>query len=488
MKYSTGKITLKYNYPSRNNPEIQKDSEDNIGKIDSLLKQKIDGSSSKPDESFTRLILESAAHPIMITDVDSSIKYVNPAMENLTGYAHEELIGRKTPYPWWPVEKYDEYQESIHKDYGKDLSRFERSYFKKNGEQFCVITTIKPIVGKADLLVVWEDITGRKQADQARRVSDDRYRQIFASVTSGIAIYEAVDNGADFIIKEFNLAAERATGLEKSKVINRRVTEVFPNISSFGLLEIFQKVWKTGIPVLKPADLYTDDRLTIWVENDVFLLASGEVVAVFDNVTQRKKAEDEIKKTQVDLKVGLDRTNKALYDCIDATAKMVEMRDPYTAGHQQKVAKLSVATAIEMGMSVTQVECIWLAARVLSRTGALTDLEYSMVKTHVQRGYEVLKTIDFPWPIATIVWQHHERLDGSGYPNGLRGEDILLEARIIAVADTVEAMTSHRPYRAALGINEALKEITQNSGKLFDQNVVNACLRRFSEKMFTFSD
>jgi PAS domain S-box-containing protein/putative nucleotidyltransferase with HDIG domain len=421
-------------------------------------------------------------------------------MENLTGYTYEELIGRKSPYPWWPAKKTDEYQESILKDAGKDVRRFERCYFKKNGEQFWVITTIKAIVGKADFLVIWEDITGCKQADQARRVTDDRYRQIFESVTSGIAIYEPVDNGSDFIIKEFNLAAEMATGLKKSEVINRRVTEVFPNISRFGLLEVFQKVWKTGIPVLKPADLYTDLRLTLWVENYVFLLASGEVVAVFDNVTQRKKAEDEIKRTQADLKIGLDRTNMALYGCIDATAKMVEMRDPYTAGHQQKVAKLSVAIAIEMGLSIKQVEHIWLAARIhdigkiyvpaeiLSRSGILTDLEYSILKTHVQRGYEVLKTIDFPWPIATIVWQHHERLDGSGYPNGLKGEDILIEARIIAVSDTVEAMTSHRPYRAALGINEALKEITQNRGRLFDQNVVDACLKRFSEKMFTFSD
>jgi putative nucleotidyltransferase with HDIG domain len=246
--------------------------------------------------------------------------------------------------------------------------------------------------------------------------------------------------------------------------------------------------------------LYTDDRLTLWVEIYVFLLASGEVVAVFDNVTQRKKAEDEIKQTQADLKVELDKTNMALYGFIDAIAKTIEMRDPYTSGHQKKVSKLSVAIATEMGLSTQKVECIWLAARIhdigkiyvpaeiLSRSGILTDLEYLMVKTHAQRGYEVLQSIDFPWPIATIVWQHHERLDGSGYPNGLKGEEILLEARIIAVADTVEAMTSHRPYRAALGINEALKEITQNRGKLFDPNVVDACLRRFSEKMFTFSD
>jgi PAS domain S-box-containing protein/putative nucleotidyltransferase with HDIG domain len=496
----TEKITPNYDYSSLQDLKIQKELENNNDKVPGVLGKEIKGDFFDPDGNFTRLLLESAAHPIIITNADSSIRYVNPALENLTGFTHQELVGRKFPYPWWPVEKIDEYKETTPKINEIDPIRFERCYLKKSGEQFWVNTTIKTITGKEDRLIIWEDISKRMQADKARIVSDERYRQIFESVTSCIAIYEAVDNGSDFIVKEFNFAAEKATGMERAKVINRRVTEVFPNIKRFGLLEVCQRVYETGIPAFKPASLYSDGRLTLWAENYVFMLATGELVAVFDDVTQRKKTESEKMQVEADLKASLDRTNKALYGYIDATAKMVEMRDPYTAGHQQKVAKLSAAIAVEMGLSHQQVECIWLAARVhdigkiyvpaeiLARTGILTDLEFSMIKTHVQRGYDILKTIDFPWPIANIVWQHHERSDGSGYPNSLKGEDILLEARIIAVSDTVEAMTSHRPYRAALGINEALKEITQSSGKLFDHNVVNACLRRFSEKNFTFSD
>jgi putative nucleotidyltransferase with HDIG domain len=206
----------------------------------------------------------------------------------------------------------------------------------------------------------------------------------------------------------------------------------------------------------------------------------------------------ERKKTQEELTQSLDRLQRALQSSINATAKMVELRDPYTATHQQKVARLAAAIAEEMGLSQTQVKYIEMAAivhdigkiyipaEILSRTGKLTELEYEMMKTHVQGSYDILKTIDFPWPIARIVYQHHERMDGSGYPDGLKGEEILLEARIIALADTVEAMSAHRPYRPALGIEAALEEITRNKGRLYDSRVVKACVFLFQEKNFRF--
>jgi putative nucleotidyltransferase with HDIG domain len=177
------------------------------------------------------------------------------------------------------------------------------------------------------------------------------------------------------------------------------------------------------------------------------------------------------------------------------------MKDPYTAGHQRGVAQLACAIAKEMGLPEEQIEGIRMAglihdigkitipAEILSRLGPLNDLEYGIIKTHSQAGYNILNgTIEFPWPVAQIVLQHHERMDGSGYPQGLSGEEILLEARILAVADVVEAMASNRPYRSARGIDKALKEISRNKGILYDPEVVDACLKLFTEKGFKFEE
>jgi putative nucleotidyltransferase with HDIG domain len=176
----------------------------------------------------------------------------------------------------------------------------------------------------------------------------------------------------------------------------------------------------------------------------------------------------------------------------------IETRDPYTAGHQRRVTKLACAIAEEMNLSKNQTEGVRLAgglhdlgkiyvpAEILAKPGKLTPVEYNIIKTHPQVGYDILKSIEFPWPIAKYVLQHHERIDGTGYPEGLRGEDIFLEARILAVADVIEAMATHRPYRAALTIEAALDEITSGRGEKYDIQVVDACLRVFKNKKFAF--
>ncbi|AOV16673.1 hypothetical protein BJI67_05985 [Acidihalobacter aeolianus] len=188
-----------------------------------------------------------------------------------------------------------------------------------------------------------------------------------------------------------------------------------------------------------------------------------------------------------------------MVDTIQAVATVVEMRDLYTAGHQLRVAELAFAIAQEMGLGDECANGVYLAgivhdigkihipAEILSKPAKLSPIEYEMVKTHSQNGYEILKGIEFPWPIAQAVLQHHERMDGSGYPQGLKNENILIEARILAVADVVDSMSSHRPYRAGLGIKLALAEIRKHRGKLYDRAVVDACLKLFREKRFTFS-
>ncbi len=192
---------------------------------------------------------------------------------------------------------------------------------------------------------------------------------------------------------------------------------------------------------------------------------------------------------------------QSLEQSIQTIADTVEARDPYTAGHQRRVAELATAIAQEMGLPEEQINGIHLAgiihdlgkihvpAEILSKPGKLTDIEYMLIKQHPQDGYDILKNVKFPWPIADIILQHHERMDGSGYPQGLKGDAILLEARIMAVADVVEAMSSHRPYRAALGIEPALDEIRRGRGSAYDPAAVDACLKLFAEENSSpFSD
>ncbi len=185
---------------------------------------------------------------------------------------------------------------------------------------------------------------------------------------------------------------------------------------------------------------------------------------------------------------------QSLEQSIQTIADTVEARDPYTAGHQRRVGELATAIAREMGLPEEQVNAIHLAAiihdlgkikipaEILNKPGKLSDLEYLMIKTHPQAAYDILKDVKFPWPIASIILQHHEKMDGSGYPQGLKGDAILLEARILTVADVVEAMSSHRPYRPGLGVEAALEEITRSRGTLFDPRVVDACVTLFRER------
>lgn len=211
------------------------------------------------------------------------------------------------------------------------------------------------------------------------------------------------------------------------------------------------------------------------------------ILGVGEDITERKRAEEELQETMIKLR-------RSLEGVIQVMVTTVEARDTYTAGHQRRVADLSVAIAKEMGLPEEQIEGIRMAgiihdlgkiaipAEILSNPGRLSDIQFSMIKTHPQVGYDILKTIDFPWPIAKIVLQHHERLNGSGYPQGLTDKNILIEAKILSVADVVEAIASHRPYRAALGPNVAFEEIQKNRGTFFDPDAVDACIRLFKEK------
>jgi PAS domain S-box-containing protein len=340
------------------------------------------------------------------------------------------------------------------------------------------------------------------------------------------------------LVTFMNPAAEALTGWKEEDAQGKNVTEVFYNEeTSKATRSPVEKAFRAGVVVgLANHILIARDGRKIPIDGNVAPIRDNKgdtigSVLVFCDITERKRAEEalkkahdelerrveertaelvksneqlrreitERKKAEEELKQSLVKLQKTLEGTIHALASAVEMRDPYTAGHQRRVTQLACAIAQEMGLPEEQIEGIHMAgqihdigkinvpAEILSKPGTLNGLEFGLIKTHPLVGHDILNgSLEFPWPVAQIVLQHHERMDGSGYPQGLSGEEILLEARILAVADVVEAMASHRPYRSARGIDEALEEISRNRGILYDPEVVDACLKLFTEKGFAF--
>jgi PAS domain S-box-containing protein/putative nucleotidyltransferase with HDIG domain len=292
-----------------------------------------------------------------------------------------------------------------------------------------------------------------------------------------------------------NPLAETLTGWQQAKALNKSLNKVYKildnknekeqSISIRDILKgdeyalpsdiVLQSKKGKAIPVDHRAAPITDEAGS----------TSGVVIA-FRDTTRQKKTEEELIQSYKRLKQAMEGT-------VQAMAFTIETRDPYTAGHQRRVTQLACALAEKMGLPSEVIEGVRMAgdlhdigkiyvpAEILSKPGKLSEAEYNIIKTHPQVGYDILKTIEFPWPIADVVLQHHERMNGSGYPAGLHDKDILMEAKILAVADVIEAMSTHRPYRPALSIEEALEEISENKGKLYDQKVVKTCLKIFEE-------
>jgi putative nucleotidyltransferase with HDIG domain/PAS domain S-box-containing protein len=274
--------------------------------------------------------------------------------------------------------------------------------------------------------------------------------------------------------------------------LGRTVAEVVPALWS-QLEASYRRVLESGIEVLNvelSGETAEDpDHVHYWLESIYPVRVSGNIIGlgvVLVDITERQAHE---------------RALAALAEtAVDAIAAAVETRDPYTAGHQRRVAAIAVAIAREIGMDEHEIEGIRLAARIhdigklsvpseiLSKPTELKPTEFELLKEHAQAGADIVRGIDFAWPIADMILQHHERLDGSGYPQGLIGEEILLGARIIAVADVVEAMVSHRPYRASRGLEAALSQIESDRGTLLDADVVDACLHLFKENRFPQGD
>jgi PAS domain S-box-containing protein/putative nucleotidyltransferase with HDIG domain len=304
------------------------------------------------------------------------------------------------------------------------------------------------------------------------------YHAVIQSISDSIIVVDTDDN-----IIDLNPAAQNIFGCNASKIIGTPVTALLKRWNE-------QFLDNSHMPLADGEISVGDDEKTRYYDLRISPLKNhkgmltGRLIVLRD-ITDLKNAER--------LKNELNALQGVMSKFIQAVALIIEMKDPYTAGHERRVAKLAKAIAEKMNLEPEKIEIIHIAAtlhdigkiyipaEILSKPGQLSKDEYNLVKTHPRAAYDILKTVDFPWSIAEIVLQHHEKMDGSGYPASLAGNNILLEAKIIAVADLVEAMTSHRPYRPSTGLDKALKEISQNRGVLYDAAVVDACIEVLKE-------
>jgi len=303
-----------------------------------------------------------------------------------------------------------------------------------------------------------------------------------------------VQNG---VIKFANPAVFNTFGYRAQEVIETGIDEYLPDDRKEDIMALYRQRLldpnasrKLEFPLLHK----NGQKIEVDIEFNIIEHEGkpAEIVLAHD-ITERKKVEVRLEET-------LSKLRKAFGATITVLNKIVEIKDPYTGGHQKRVAELARTIATEMRLSSEQIDGLRLAAQIhdigkiivpseiLSKPGLLSESEWGLVKNHSAIGYELLKDMDFPWPVAEIIYQHHERLDGSGYPRGLKGEEIMIEARILAVADVVEAMSSHRPYREAFTLEEALAEVEQKKGCLFDKKVVEICLWLFREKGYKLGE
>jgi len=344
------------------------------------------------------------------------------------------------------------------------------------------------LIGAVETL---EDMTDSKQSEKSLASSEAKYRAIFENAIEGI--YQATAKGRYVSV---NPAFAKILGYKTPEELISSITDIA------GQIYVSPDEWPELINQLRGSDfveefefqVYRKDGTIIWLHTNARVIRDekGNIEYLegrVQDITQRKKVEEKLKNT-------LDSLRKAFGTTIQVMVSAVESRDPYTAGHQIRSADLARAIAAVMGLPQEKIDGIRMAgsihdigklsipAEILSKPTKLTDIEFSLIKEHARIGYEMLKDVESPWPLAQIVYQHHERMDGSGYPRNLKGDDILIEARIMAVADVVEAMASHRPYRPALGLNAALEEIENNKGTLYDADAVDVCLRLFREKGF----
>lgn len=442
-------------------------------------------------EGRYRVLVETSTDAIISINEKMQVIQWNRAASDLFGYSQELMMGK--PVDILVPEKFrQQHLEGFNRFLATGKARLagktaEFEGLRKDG-------TTRPIElslsadkqeGSWIFTAIIRETTERKRALEALRESEERYRNLFEESKDGVIIWTAEGK-----ILGVNQAVLEIFDSDTENMIGSEISTIYADPSEHrafqGLLDRDGTVRGHELRLSRRNGAVMDCLLTATIRRDKKGAILGYQGIVRD-ITDLKRNENELKRT-------LETLHKFVGTIILTLSTVVESRDPYTAGHQKHVATLSRAIAQEMDLSSDQCAAIRMAgtlhdigkisipSETLSHPAKLTDKAYAIIKDHPQAGYDILRQIEFPWSIAEIVLQHHERMDGSGYPKGLAGNDIMLEARIIAVADVVQAMASHRPYRPGLGIDNALEEIEKNSGLLYYSPAVDACLRLFREK------
>ncbi|MCX5799585.1 MAG: PAS domain S-box protein, partial [Proteobacteria bacterium] len=451
----------------------------------------------KSEEKF-HLLFDNAVEGIYQTAPEGWLISVNMAFARMFGYeSPKEAIKTVTNIAHQMYANPDDRKRTVgilvEKGFLKD---FECQMRRKDGSIFWAsinarFTKTQDGIPCLEGFII--DITKRKQAEEALKLSEQKYRSIFENVIEGI--FQTTPEGRFLTV---NPVLARIYGYSSPEELIETITDigrqvyVNPDERNEFLRIIQDKGVITGFELqLKRKDgsifWASLNARTVYDENGNALYYEGTT----EDITLRKEAEEKLTTT-------LESLRRAIGATIQVVVATVEARDPYTAGHQRRVTDLARAIATELGLSADRIEGIRMAAsihdigkisipaEILSKPARLTNIEFSLMKAHAQYGYEILKDVVSPWPLAEIVLEHHERINGSGYPRGLQGNGILMEAKVLAIADVVESMASHRPYRPSLGIDAALKEIEDNAGILYDREAVEVCMKLFREKGFRF--
>lgn len=460
-----------------------------LASIRDISKKKKVEEALKQSEIRYKSLFDRSLLCIYIHDFEGKFLDANNAALDMLGYKREEMpnINLATLIDADQLSKAYRVIEEI-KNIGFQKEAVEYRLLRKDGNFVWVETegTLLHKDGKSFAIQgIARDITKRVITLEALRQSEQKYKTLTENLNVGI-YRNTIGPTGKFI--EANPAIVKMFGHEsKDAFLTIDVADLYQNPDD--RKKFNEKMLVYGY--------VKDEILLLKRTNGSPFFASVSAVAVKDeqgnvqyydgmieDITERIQAEQELKKSYHKLKDVLNGT-------VNALASTSEKRDPFTFGHQHRVRQLAFGIAEEMGLASDQIDGIRVAsivhdigkihvpAEILNKPVSLSDIEMALVKTHCQAGYEILKTIEFPWDVAEMVLQHHERINGSGYPRGLTGDKMLLESKILAVADVVEAMVSHRPYRAAHSIDKALEEITRNRGVLFDARVVDACLRLF---------